>query len=151
MNFKKIQNNDGSVELSFHSKNISGSPLGLLAFVIPAGFWVSWKVLLFLNPNMQGGGLFAVLSIISAVVIVGGYILLKNIIFMRSHTFIVNQGKSVIIDGKPMSYTQFKSFGTNRKDDQANIYMRKDGKEIKLTGWIDAQMADEVVNTISKH
>jgi hypothetical protein len=150
MNYQKTQKTNGTIEFAFQSKNIPGSPIGLLAAVIPAGFWLAWKILLWLNPNMQGGGLFAVLVLISAVLIVGGYILLKNIIFLKSHTFIVNRGQSIMIDGKLMSYSQFKGFGTNKKDEQASIYMKKDGREVKLTGWMDAERAEEVVEVLVK-
>lgn len=147
MNFKKKQNTDGTIEFVFQSKNIPGSPLGLLAVVIPAGLWLATKGLDLLNPNMPGGGLFAAFVLMSAVLIVGGYILLKNLVFMKSHTFVINQGQSVIIDGKSVD-SEVKRFGSNRKDEQASIYMRKDGREVKLTGWLNADRAEEVVDAL---
>ena len=150
MDLKKTNSADGSLKLEFKSKNIPGSPLGLLAIVIPASLWFAMKVLEWLNPNMQGGGLFALLVLFNAVLMVGEYILLKNIVFMRSHTFIKNSGQSIIIDGKPMAYSQFKYIGLNKKDEQAKIYMSKEGRELNLTGWMDAQQAEEVVNLVRK-
>jgi hypothetical protein len=148
MDLKKTNSADGSVKLEFKSKNIPGSPLGLLAIVIPASLWIAMKVLELINPNMQGGGLFALLVLFNAVLMVGGYVLLRNIVFLRSHTFIKSSGQSIIIDGKTMPYSQFKNIGLNRKDEQAKLYMKKDGRELSITGWMDAQQAEEVVNLI---
>ena len=49
-----------------------------------------------------------------------------------------------------MTYSQFKGFGLNRKDEQASIYMKKDGGDVKLTGWMHADRAEEVVDLLIK-
>jgi len=150
MKFNKSVSEDGSVELSFQSKNIPGSPLGLLAIAIPLGCWLAWKLLLFINPNMEGGGLFALLVIFSAVLVVGGYITLKNIIFVKSHHIKVNKPEFITIDGNSIPYKQIQGFGLNRKNEQARIFVRRDGKEIGFTGWMNEDDAEKVLDAIRK-
>lgn len=142
MNFQKTTNGDGSVEFKFQSKNISGSPIGLLFFVVPASVYLVVQTLSAINPNFPGGALFSMVAVGSVVLSVAAYQLAKTVLFVRSHT-VKTVGSKVIFDGKEVSRKEAR-FGVTRKDEQASIYVKEGGQERKVTGWMNADRAEEV-------